>query len=295
MRIKIKKSYNRLCYRKILLSTVCFAMLMGKLTADNDKTAAVLTAYSESAYSKAMTLAEDAPNSPEVNLVRALCLIYNNHNQDIAEGVRRLGKLYNDNTISKPTWRVAALSYGRVIQSLRSRPGMYHGIAGNVDLDAVFNQIILEAPDSREACSAMLFLSLNIFTGGDKLKISEIFNRIRKFCDGYKGNPLFLVPLFLFTESKLIEINHDYQSAVEFLEKAYNTKIANSKNEEIVLFRIGRIYDLKLKNQTKAIFYYDLFLRKYPESGFAPSIKRFMVPLKQKENGIQQGTDKDEK
>ena len=245
-----------------------------------EKTDLIFKAYEESAYSKVIALSADIPVTPEVKLARSLCFIYNRENQNIVKGIRGLRELYNSKTVSKAVWRVAALSYGRVIQSLRNRPDVYGEIEKDVDPGTVFNRIISEAGDSREACAAMMFLSIVAFSTEKKDDFDNIFNRIVDFYKKYRGDPLSLVPLFLFTEGKYIELNHDYRSAVELLVKAHNIGIANPKDEEVILYRVGRIYDLKLKKRDKAMLFYDLFLEKYPESGFAPTIQRFRDNIK---------------
>ena len=113
--------------------------------------------------------------------------------------------------------------------------------------------------------------------------------KLEKFCREFKGDPKYLVPLHLLADQKYITVKKDFSSAVKHLVQAYRIGVANPRDAEVVLYRIGRIYDLKLNDHKMGMEYYREFLKKYPQSGYTPAVTRFRQQLnlqsEEKNNG----------
>jgi tetratricopeptide (TPR) repeat protein len=239
----------------------------------------MLGAYGNGNYSKALKLAERLPGKPEAKLVSALCMIFDSLKQDMSGGMLELEKLYQNKNLPLPVWARAALIYGRVAQLVQERKELYGDFASGVNAHEVFQSVIDRTPDSREACTALFFdLTKELDHSGHK-KLDATFGRLENFCRDFKGKPEYLTPLHLLADQKYIALKKDYAVAVRHLEKAYELGIVNPRDAEIVLYRIGRIYDLRLNNKHEAMKYYNEFLRKYPDSGYAPNVKRFLKQL----------------
>jgi tetratricopeptide (TPR) repeat protein len=205
--------------------------------------------------------------------------------QDLDGGLDSLKKLYDDKTLPVDVWCQAALSYGRVAQLAQERKELYQDLGADANPSDVFMEVISKAPTSKAACTAMLFDLSDDFEGDDPKKIDEALARLEKFCKDFKGKPEYLVSLHLLADQKYIYSKNDFSSAVSHLETAYASGVANPRDAEIVLYRIGRIYDLKLKDKKNAQKFYKTFLKKHPESGYAPAVKRFLGEI----NGNKKG------
>lgn len=263
--------------RTILKFFLLFCFALSGYAAD--KVDEMLEAYGNLNYSKATRLAETMPENPKAKLVLALCSLFSPISQDIQGGLEKLSDLYKNENIPIEVWCEAALTYGRVAQLVQERSEIYGGIAENINPPSVFHRIIERAPESNAACTALLFELLADFDSSDTQKVESAFQRLENFCREFKGKKKYLVPLYLLADQKYIFMKKDFSTAVENLRKAYEIGIANPKDAEVVLYRIGRIYDLKLKKNTQAAKYYRVFLEKYPESGYAPAVERFLQEL----------------
>lgn len=246
----------------------------------------MLKAYGSLNCSKARRLAGQIPEEPESRLVFALCQIFDPANSDIKVGLDSLKKLYDDDNLPLNVWSQAALSYGRVAQLIHKRKELYGDLGSGVNPHEVFQSVIEKVPESRDACTALFFELSDDFESPDKKKVDSAFEKLEKFCINFKGKPEYLAPLHLLADQKYIELKKNYSFAVKHLEQAYELSIANPRDAEITLYRIGRIYDLKLDNKKNAEEYYSRFLKAYPESGYAPAAKRFLnaLSLKKEEN-----------
>jgi len=242
----------------------------------------MLVAYGNGNYSKARRMAERISDKPEARLVTALCLAFDPVKQDMPGGMAALKKLYLNKSLSIPVWTQAALTYGRLAQLIRERKELYGNLASGVNTHAVFQAVINKTPKSREACTALLFELTEELAGSDQMKIKSAFNRLENFCSNFEGRREYLLPLHLLADQRYISLKQDFSSAVKHLKKAYELGIANPRDAEIVLYRIGRIYDLKLNDKREAAKYYHKFLLNYPESGYAPDVRRFIENLKRR-------------
>lgn len=268
--------------RKIKLFTVMMFLFAGSMLYADNTVNDMLRAYGDGNYAKARRLAEKMKEKPEARLVSALCILFDPVKQDMAGGMAALGKLYLDKNLPTPVWVEAALTYGRVAQLIQGRKELYGGLASGVDTNKIFQEIIDKSPELREACTALFFDLTGEFDSNDEMRVATAFKKLEIFCCDFKGSQEYLVQLHLLADQKYIGLKQEYSLAVRHLEKAYKLGIANPRDSEITLYRIGRIYDLKLEKSEDAIKYYNEFLEKYPESGYAPSVKRFLKQLIQK-------------
>ena len=159
---------------------------------------------------------------------------------------------------------------------MEKRPEVYGTLADGVNSVEIYQEIINTAPKSRMACTAMLFKVADDLLSGDGQKERDTFSELENFCKNYKGSKQFLTPLHLLAEDRYIVLRKDYKSAMRHLKTAYKSGVVNPKDRAVVLYRIGRMYDMKLKNKTEAVKYYSEFLQQYPYSDNAPSVKRFL-------------------
>lgn len=263
---------------KFLLALIILALLGMAVHAD-DSSDEMLSAYLNTDYAKAQRLAEKMPDNPKAKLVLVMCQFFNPLHQDLKGGLAALAGLYEDRSLPLDVWLQAALTYGRIAQLVQARSDLYGNLASDIDTDKVFKEIINKAPDNREACTALVFDLTKEFESTDNNTIDAAFAWLEKFCRDFKGKPEYLLPVHLIAEQKYIALKSDYSVAVKHLEEAYKLGIANPKDTELDLYRLGRIYDLKLKNHDMAVKYYTEFLKVYPESGYAPAVERFLSQL----------------
>ncbi|NOY76134.1 MAG: tetratricopeptide repeat protein [Kiritimatiellaeota bacterium] len=260
-----------------LFMILCCAVVSASPSGSVDE---MLAAYGAQNYAKARKLSLTMREKPEARLVAALCKAFDPVSGDKVTGLRALEKLHSDDTLPSPVWIQAALSYGRLAQLMRHRRKVYGGAADGVDPDKIFQSIIARSPDSRGACEARFLQLANAFGSGDSVKESKAaFQSLETFVSGFKGMRRYLVPLHLMAARQYIRIKKDYASSVKHLKAAWRLGVANPRDAEMVLYQIGRMYDLKLKDHAKAKKFYRIFLRKYPESGYAPSVRRFLKSI----------------
>ncbi|MFA6714276.1 MAG: tetratricopeptide repeat protein [Victivallaceae bacterium] len=207
-------------------------------------------------------------------------------------GLIALKTLYQDEDLPIQVWSQAALTYGRIAQLVQFREEFYGNLASEINTDEIFQKIINKLPTSCEACTALLFSLTGKFHSSDPRNINDAFIRLENFCRDFKGKSQYLVPVHLFAEQKYITAGKDYSSAVRHLEMAYKAGIANPRNAEIILYRIGRIYDQKLKKREKATAYYNEFLKKYPGSSCVFVVRRFLEAPKAQTKEITNGQKK---
>ena len=243
----------------------------------------MLAAYGDGDYSRARQLAKTMPDNPKAKLILAMCRVFDPVRQDMSGGMNSLGKLYRAKDLPVAVWAAAALTYGRVAQLVQSRKEVYGNLASKVNPHQVFLAVIAKVPESRVACTALFFDLTEELNGFGTEKADSAFARLERFCRNFKGKPEYLVPLHLLAEQKYIGLKQDYTAAVKHLDAAYKLGIANPRDAEIALYRIGRIYDVKLRNPQAVGKFYRKFLRKYPESGYAPDVTRFLKTLESRQ------------
>ena len=265
---------------------ILIVLLLGKLSVCLASTEnEMLKAYQEQNFSKARKLARKIPKNPKARFVKALLLIYNS--RSYAQGLAELKKLYQDKALPKSLWLQASLAYARVAQLMEKRPEVYGTLADSINSVEIYQELIKAAPKSRTACTAMLFKVADDLLSGDGQKEKQAFFQLENFCKNYKGSKQFLTPLHLLAEDRYIVLKKDYKSAMRHLKTAYKNGVVNPKDRAVVLYRIGRMYDMKLKNKKEAVKYYSEFMRKYPYSDNAPSVKRFLNKINNTLTGSQ--------
>ena len=253
----------------------------GVFAARNDSTAEMLSAYSDLQYPKARKLANKFPDKPESRLVKALCTVFDRKKQDLQYGLPELGKIYKDEKFPGKLRLQAGLAYARAAQTLQMREGVY-SVADGIDFQEIFDSIIKKYPNSPEACFAVIYQAQSYFESADKAKKLEGIKLLKSFLKKFKGPRKYLSGINILLANEYILIQQDYSQAVKCLVNAWNDGISNPRTAEIVLFRIARSYDLKLKNAKDAIKYYKMFLKEFPNCSSAPVAKRHLKKLEAK-------------
>jgi tetratricopeptide (TPR) repeat protein len=220
---------------------------------------------------------------PESRLVKALCAVFDRKKQDLGYGLPELKNIYNDKNLNSKLRLQAGLAYARAAQTLQMREGVYP-IADGIDFNAIYDSIINTYPDSPEACFAVVYQAQSLFESSDKKNNLKGISILEKFLTNYKGPKNFLAAINILIADQYIISDANYRKATKYMLNAYKSGISNPRTREIVLYRIGRTYDLKLKDKKSAQKYYRMFIKKYPNSSSTPIIKRYL-----REMGVQNG------
>ncbi len=236
-------------------------------------------AYSEQNFSKAKKLALKQKNKPEGKLINALCLIHDKDSQNIPHGFEELGELYRDSNLPRDLKIQTALAYARVAQLIQDRKDIYGNIADEVKVNDIYDVIIKLSHDSTEACYAVVYKNQPLIESHDAAVSARAFQNVEDFIKSFKGDPKLLGPVHLFADYEYIAVKKDYKQALEHLEAAVKLGIANPTLEQDNMFRIGRIYQVKLGNSQKAIEAYKNFLEKFPSSNRVPIVERYLEEL----------------
>lgn len=245
----------------------------------DDAADTMLAAYGNLDYAQACRLAEKMPENPKARLVLALARLFGRETQDLKGGLAALGALYRNRSLPQDVWAQAALSYGRTAQLIQERKELYGDLADEVTPREVFQEIIARVPNSRAACVALLFELTGDLDSPAAATADATFAKLEKFCRDFRGSPEYLVPLHLFADQKYLVAKKDFRAAAGHLAEAHRLGIANPRDAEIALYRLGRMYDLKLQDPATAAKYYREFLARYSESGYAASVSRFLSQL----------------
>ena len=250
----------------------------------------VLHLYQESWYKQAKKAAAEHMDEPLGKLVYHLCEVFDARARNLSKGLGGLRELYQDKELREKhpeIWCEAGLSYGRVIQvnQIRLReetqakkllPGEYI----DVDVREVFSDIVARMPGSVYGAKAVVYLAESHFRSGEKSEHDAGFALIEKFLADYKGPAKNTVPVHLYIESYYINFRGDYAKSFKHLRTAYETGIAKDMLKRVVLFRLGRMSDIKLNNKKKeARAYYEEFRRQYEYAEQMPVVKRYLKEL----------------
>ncbi len=278
----IKSKYKK--SQIYILFFLVFFLLYGNLLA-KESIDDMLYSYQMGRYSIAKKIANDNLNKSEARLTFHLCQVFDNKDRNISKGIAGLKKLYEDKSIDKKVWKEAALSYGKVIQNFQLR-GLYSEYK-NINVRKVFNNIITTVPKDVNACWAAMALAESYIQNPekpneppDKTKAYQAINLLEDFIHSYKGDKKNTVMLHLFLDSYYINVFRNYRKSYAHLEKAYEIGITKDTLKELVLFRLGRIADIRLKNKIKAKYYYNLFIKQYPYTDRTPVAKRYLKNLR---------------
>ncbi len=243
----------------------------------------VLEAYSNMQYPQARKLARKYSKLPESRLAKALCAVFDRKKQDLGYGLPKLKNIYDDKSLNFKLRLQAGLSYARAAQTLQMREGVYP-VADGIDYNVIYDSIKSEYPNGPEACFAVVYQTQNLFESSDKEDQAKGIAILEKFLSRYKGPKNFLAAINILLADQYIISSGNYRRAVKYLLNAHESGISNPRSREIILFRIARTYDLKLKDKKSAQKYYRLFIKKYPNSSSAPIVKRYL-----REMGVKNG------
>ena len=243
----------------------------------------MLQAYEQANYKRARKLAEKHINRPGALIVKGLCIIFDNESPDYQEGMQILKKVYADKTCPRRFRMKAALTLARCAQLFQERPEVHGKLGAGIKVDKIYYEVIAATPASLDAASAAMFLFEKHVKSADKKERLKAFAQMEKFCNDFKGNRTYLVPLRLLAQNRYIALKNDFKSAARHLATAYHDGISNPRERECYLYQVARIYDLKLKDNKNALKFYKEYLKKYPSSEFTNRVKNLKSKLEQKD------------
>ena len=239
--------------------------------------------YQQGDLVKAAELAQLHTDQPLGQLVLSLCRVHDLEKQDIKSGLVGLEGLFGDNDIDPVIRLEAKLSYTRIIQLLQIRGR--HEQYDSVNVEGLFAEIIEDAGNDKRACYAALYLTEYHFEGylktNNEAKGQKAIDCIEQFLADYKGSKENTVFLHLYAEKMHTNITEDYQKSLMHLETAYQIGVS-AVAKQSVLFKLGRINDIKLNNKEAAVKYYKEYLRLYPYVTKTPLVKRYLGELEEK-------------
>ncbi|MFH1613561.1 MAG: tetratricopeptide repeat protein [Planctomycetota bacterium] len=258
-----------------------FVISSSSQAAVEDNIDGIIDAYCQSNFTRAHRLAQKHLADPIGRLIFHFCQIHDLKKQNLAEGLAGLKKLYDDKTLDKKIRAEAAMGYARVIQTLQMR--RQHPEYNGFNVDELYRDIIKMVPHDEKAAFAAIYIAESLFTrylkNSDEQAAKQAFACIEDFLAKYDGPLENTVPIHLYIERFYIEVSRDYVKCIEHLEKAYAIGIAKGITRRITLFRLARIYDLRLGNTAKAKMYYLEFLKLYPNAAEMPLAKRYFGEL----------------
>jgi Tetratricopeptide repeat len=263
---------------KILIAGGVLLVASSLLAKDLSPSDQVLEAYSNMQYPQARQLTGKYYKLPKARLVKALCAVFDRKKQDLGYGLPELKNIYDDKSLNFRLRLQAGLSYARAVQTLQMREGVYP-IVNGIDYNVIYDSIKNTYPNSPEACFAVVYQVQRLFDSNNKKDKAKGIAILEKFLTCYKGPKNFLAAINILLADQYIINYINYREAVKYLINANESGISNPRTCEIVLFRIARTYDLKLKDKKSAKKYYNLFIKKYPNSSSAPVIKRYLQEL----------------
>ncbi|MFH1613552.1 MAG: hypothetical protein ABIG61_00500 [Planctomycetota bacterium] len=266
---------------RILTATVLFIGTASTQAALLDSIDKGFDAYCEGDFTLARRIVKKHLDQPWGRFVFYICQIHDTRNQNIAEGLTGLKKLFDDETLDKEIRAEAGMAYARVIQIFQIRKQYLE--YDNVQVESLFRNIIKLAPRSKTATFAAVYIAESLFTkylkNSDGEAAKQAFAFIEDFLASYEGPTENTVLVHLYLETFYIEVFRDYGRSVEHLKKAYELGITNETEKRRILFRLGRIYDARLHDTTTAKAYYEEFLKLYPYAFEAFVIEGYLNEL----------------
>ena len=158
---------------------------------------------------------------------------------------------------------LAGLSYARCAQLMQDRKDIYGTFADKIEYRKVYQDILRNAPGSKEAVAAFLYLN----------PTSE---EIDAYIKDFPGDRQLLVPLHLNIANQEIRVRQNYRKAVEHLKAAYQIGIVHPSIRRSTLFRIGYLYDKRMNDFKSALPFYREYMKIYPLSSQSIVIQRFI-------------------
>lgn len=234
----------------------------------------MLEAYANVQYPQARQLAKENSKLLESRLVLALCAVFDRKKQDLGYGMPELKKIYLNKAFPSKFRLQAGLAYARAAQTLGMR-GTYPIVAG-IDYNKIYDEIIKEFPDRPETCFAVFYRATELLNSTSPDKRKEGIKTFERFVAGYKGEESYLAAIYMLLADQYVLNGKDYKKSLESLQSALKVGIVNPKNREGILFRIGRMYDIKLNNKAMARKYYTQFITEYPNSSSEPVVRRYL-------------------
>lgn len=245
---------------------------------------AALEAYQENRLPEARRIAKSYADEPLGRLILGLCEIHGRNNRDYGAGLETLLGILNDKTVERGVRVEAGLAYARMVQLLqvRERFPEFNGI----DVVPVYRELIELAGESRNAVIAALYLAdyyMDCQAPGSKRVLQrKAISLLENFSADFEGPEHYLVPILLYLDRFYLLVEEDFQKSFEVIQRAYNLGIEQQLIDKTVLFKLGRISELKLGDNARAGEYYREFLEKYPHTRRSPMVRRYLKELTKK-------------
>ncbi len=247
-----------------------------------------LLSYQEGDLEKARRIAQSDPNLPVARLVLALCQVHGRDDSDRFAGLETLQQLFEDPEVERGIRIEAGLSRTRVLQLLARRDSS--STLQALQMPTAFQRLINLAEGRPESVQAAIYRTESLFDDyfetADPAKSEEAFSFLETFIATYTGAPRDLVPAHLYLEGYYLEIEQDYSKSFFHLQQAHQLGIRKLITERTVIFKLGRICDLKLADPASAERYYRMFLKRFPDARRTPLVKRYLREL---DNGFDGG------
>ncbi len=267
-----------------MIITVVICSFSAKTAFAEEQIKDYLHYYQQGDLVMAAKLAEQNVNQPLGRLVLSLCRIHDLKNQKLEPGLAGLQDLFEDKSLESVIRLEAKLSYTRMIQLLQIRGR--HKQYDSVNVEELYISLIKDAGVDERACYAALYLTELYFESylknRDIAKGQKAIECIESFLVDYTGNEHNTVFLYLYAEKMYTNITEDYSKSLMHLETAYRIGIKPAMARQNVLFKLGRISDIKLHDKETAAKYYKEFLRVYPNVIKTPLIRRYLQGLDKK-------------
>ncbi|MBN2641599.1 MAG: tetratricopeptide repeat protein, partial [Victivallales bacterium] len=242
---------------------------------------AICEAYASMQYPLARTLVKKHPDLQEARLVKALTAVFDRRKQDLSYGLPELKKIYEDSNFREPLRIQGGLAYARAVQTLQMRPGVYSQAEG-MEFDPVYDVIISKYPATPAACFALIYQTEGWFGSGNEDMIAKAFAKLENFIQNYRGPNKYFAGLNVMLADRYIIHNRQYDKAVTRLVVALENGVSNPRTAELISFQVGRIFDTQLGDRKQAQKYYKRFIEKYPNSGYASIVQRYMNEMNEK-------------
>ncbi|MFP4580926.1 MAG: tetratricopeptide repeat protein [Candidatus Sumerlaeia bacterium] len=246
------------------------------IPADMDK---AMEAYQNSDYKTARDLASQNQDHIIARLILHLSDVHDSTNQNYGTGLAGLKEIFEDEELNPWLRAEAALSYARTIQVFQVRE-RFLSEYGEVDVEKIFRDVIEWVPESKQACTAVMYISDQYLLGETtEERISKGFKILEDFIREYKGDQKNLVAVHLFLDPCYIDLRRNYEQSVKHLKRALELGISNSSSERAAVFRIARISDAVLGDKEQARQYYERFLKNYEYAREVPLVKNYLEEL----------------
>lgn len=240
-----------------------------------------LLSYQEGDLEKARRIAQSDPNLPLARLVLALCQVHGRDDSELSTGLETLQQLFEDPKVERGIRIEAGLSRARVLQ-LHARRDSSSTLQA-VQMRTAFQRLISLAEGRPESVQAAIYCTESLFDDyfktADPAKSEEAFAFLEMFIATYTGAPRDLVPAHLYLEGYYLEIEQDHSKSFFHLQQAHQLGIGQLNTERTVIFKLGRICDLKLADPASAERYYRMFLKRFPDARRTPLVKRYLREL----------------